>query len=154
MSQKPWEHIQEEWLRKTQRQQRDGHPPDVQILRAVVAGDRLTVPQEAEEGASEGWCDLMKLCWAHDPQDRPTFNTVFKTLSEMYVRDRHRHPQRRTGEIDIRMARHTSHSTRAPDRLDRASAHSRTFAESSPRMDSADINIELYHLMDNADAER
>ena len=148
MFQEPWGHIREAWDLGG----RDGHPPDVQILRAVSDGVRLPVPQQAREGASEGWCDLMELCGAYDPKDRPTFNTVFKTLSEMYVRDRHHHPQRRTGEIDIRMARHTSHSTRAPDRLGRANAHSHTVAESSTRMDS--INIELYHLMDSVDAER
>ena len=73
--QTPWGHIQED--------DEDGQPVDVQIMQAVAAGARLTVPEQASDGAPEGWCNLMHLCWAQDPQNRPEFKAAYQTLGEM-----------------------------------------------------------------------
>lgn len=62
----------------------------VQIVGAVVGGQRLTVPSaeaisnQGEEGASLVWLDayldLMKSCWAHNPAERPSLDYVIRKL--------------------------------------------------------------------------
>ena len=57
----------------------------MQILRAVAAGSRLVVPDQARDGVPMDWFHLMDVCWDQNPNARPDFSTVYRTLGEMWA---------------------------------------------------------------------
>lgn len=46
------------------------------ILYGVSLGHRPRVPPHAEADAPEGWCELMRMCWEQQPENRPMFDTA------------------------------------------------------------------------------
>eukprot|EP00657_Telonema_sp_P-1_P008063 TRINITY_DN28611_c0_g1_i1.p1 TRINITY_DN28611_c0_g1~~TRINITY_DN28611_c0_g1_i1.p1 ORF type:complete len:110 (+),score=57.72 TRINITY_DN28611_c0_g1_i1:1-330(+) len=51
-----------------------------QVLVRVCEGHRPQVPEEREEEAPEGWCELMRRCWDHRPSSRPKFSEIKEQL--------------------------------------------------------------------------
>ena len=51
-------------------------------FRPIEPEDKLEMPGDTV-GYNDKWMELMKLCWAEKPQDRPTFETVLQTLTQI-----------------------------------------------------------------------
>ncbi len=48
-------------------------------FRPIEPEDKGEMPGDTV-GYNTKWMDLMKLCWAEKPEDRPSFHTILETL--------------------------------------------------------------------------
>lgn len=53
------------------------------FLLKVSSGDRPEMPADNKAGAPYGWCELVRSCWAQDPQDRASFTSIRETLQSI-----------------------------------------------------------------------